>query len=66
MGGRVKSKTEKLAPVASPVSIYHLRSRTGLVDPVSVSSDWMGYRVYLWHGTTVCKSEINRLYVHRS
>jgi len=32
----VKSKTEKLAPVASLVSIHHLRPRTGLVGPVSV------------------------------
>jgi len=32
----VKSKTEKLSPVASLVSIYHLRARTGLVGPVSV------------------------------
>jgi len=32
----VKSKTEKLAPVVSLVSVHHLRHRTGLVDPVSV------------------------------
>jgi len=30
------TKTEKLAPVASLVSIHHLRPRAGLVDPVSV------------------------------
>jgi len=34
--GQVKSKTEKLAPVASLVSVQHLRHRTGLVGPVSV------------------------------
>jgi len=34
--GRVNSKTKKLAPVASVVSIHHLRPRTGLVGPVSV------------------------------
>jgi len=39
--GRVKSKTEKLPPVASLVlinllSIHHLRDRAGLVGPVSV------------------------------
>jgi len=34
--GRVKSKPEKLAPVASLVIIHLLRPRTGLVDPVSV------------------------------
>jgi len=34
--GLVKSKTEKLAPVASLVSVQHLRSRGGLVGPASV------------------------------
>jgi len=34
--GRVNSKTEKLAPVASLVSVHHLRPRTGLVGPVLV------------------------------
>jgi len=34
--GRVKSKTEKLAPVASLVSVHHLRPTSGLVGPVSV------------------------------
>jgi len=44
---RVKSKTEKLAPIASQVSVHHLRPRTRLVDPVSVYSDWVGYHVFL-------------------
>jgi len=35
-GFETKSKTEKLAPVASLVSIHHLRPRTGLIGPVSV------------------------------
>jgi len=34
--GRVKSKTEKWAPVASLVSIHYLRVRAGLVGPVSI------------------------------
>jgi len=34
--GRVKSKTETLIPVASLVSVYHLRDRAGLVGPVSL------------------------------
>jgi len=34
--GRVKSKTEKLPPVASLVSVNHLRPRARLVGPVSV------------------------------
>jgi len=33
----------KLAPVDSQVSIHHLRTRAGLVVPVSVYSDCMGY-----------------------
>jgi len=52
--GWVKSKTEKLAPVASLISVYHLRPRAGLVGPASVYSDWVGYHVYLRHGTSVC------------
>jgi len=32
----VKSKTEKLAPVASLVSVHHLSPRAGLVGPLSV------------------------------
>jgi len=31
--GQVKSKTEKLAPVASLVTVHHLRSSAGLVGP---------------------------------
>jgi len=34
--GRVKSKTEKLAPAASLVSVHHLRARAELIGPVSV------------------------------
>jgi len=34
--GRFKSKTEKLAPAVSLVSVHHLRPRAGLVSPVSV------------------------------
>jgi len=34
--GRVKSKTDKFASVASLVSVHHLRNRAGLVGPVSV------------------------------
>jgi len=34
--GRFGSKTEKLAPVTSLVSVHHLRPRAGLVCPVSV------------------------------
>jgi len=33
---QVKSKTEKLSPVASLVSVHQLRPRAGLVDPLSV------------------------------
>jgi len=32
--GRVKSKTEKLAPVASLFNVHHLRPRAWLVGPV--------------------------------
>jgi len=32
----VRTKTEKLTPVASLVSVHHLRAREGLVGPVSV------------------------------
>jgi len=46
-----KSKTEKLATVAFLVNIRHFRPRAELVGPVSVLSDWVGYHVYLWHGT---------------
>jgi len=49
--GWVNSKTENLAPVASLVGVHHLRSRAGLVGPVSVYCDWVGYHVYLWHCT---------------
>jgi len=48
--GQVKSKTEKLTPVASLVSVHHLRAGAGLVSV----SDWMGHHVYLRHGTSVC------------
>jgi len=34
--GRVKSKTEILAPAASLVSVHHLRHRAGLIGQVSV------------------------------
>jgi len=34
--GRVKSKTKKLAPVASLVSVHYVRPRTGLVGSLSV------------------------------
>jgi len=34
--GMIKSKTEKLTPVASLVNGHHLRDRAGLVGPVSV------------------------------
>jgi len=34
--GRVKSKTEKLAPVASLVNVHHLRPRAWVVGPESV------------------------------
>jgi len=37
-----KSKTEKLAPVASLVSVYHLRTRTGIFDPANVSLKRLG------------------------
>jgi len=30
--GRVKSKTDKLAPVASLVNVHYLRLRTGMVE----------------------------------
>jgi len=29
-------------------------ARAGLVIPVSVQCDWVGYHVYLWYGTSVC------------
>jgi len=45
--GQVKSKIEKLTPVASPVNIHHLRARPGQVGPVT---EW-GYHVHLRHGT---------------
>jgi len=51
--GRVKSKIEKLAPVASLVSDHHFRPRTRMVGPVSVKSNWVGYHVYLRHGISV-------------
>jgi len=35
VGKRSKSKTEKLTPVASLVSVHHLRARAELADPVS-------------------------------
>jgi len=35
-GSILKSKTEKLAPVASLVIVPNLRDRAGLVGPVSV------------------------------
>jgi len=35
-GSNLKSQTEKLAPVASMVSVHHLRPRAGMVDLVSV------------------------------
>jgi len=38
----------------SLVSVHHLRHRAGLVGPVSVLRDWVGYHVYLRHGTSVC------------
>jgi len=38
---RVRSKAEKLAPVASLVSVHHLRPRAGAGWP-SVSLKWMG------------------------
>jgi len=46
--GQAKSKTEKL------VSVHNLWPRTGLVGPMSVQSDWVGYHVYLRHVTSVC------------
>jgi len=57
----------KLASVATQVSVHHLRSRTGLFGPVSVSSDWVGYHVYLRHGTSVCwhfKTRLTTTVVH--
>jgi len=48
------SKTEKLTSVASLIGVHHLGTRAGLVDPVSVWGDWVGYHVYLQHGTSVC------------
>jgi len=33
--GRVKSETEQITPISSLISVYHLRSRAGLVDPMS-------------------------------
>jgi len=32
----LRSKTEKLTPVASLVNIHHIRARTGLIGPVTV------------------------------
>jgi len=34
--GQVKSKTEKLTPVASLLNIHHLKPRAGVVGPISV------------------------------
>jgi len=59
--GRVESKIEKLAPVAFLVRVHHLRPRSGLVRPMSVKSDWVGYHVYLRHGTSVCWHNKSRL-----
>jgi len=42
----VNSKTEKLEPVASLVSIHHLRARSGLNGPVSVHV-YLNHHVYL-------------------
>jgi len=58
---RINSKTEILTPVASLVSAYHLRLRERLVGPVSVESDWVGYHVYLRHGTSMCWNLKTRL-----
>jgi len=45
---RIKSK---LPPVAFVVGVHHLMDRTGLVDPAQAKKDWVGYHVYLRHGT---------------
>jgi len=50
---RVKSKTEKLTPVASLFNIHHFRTVAGLVGPVLVSCDWVGYHVNLRHDTSL-------------
>jgi len=63
--GWVKSKTEKLTPVASLVTIYLKDIEQGWLVCVSIkwlcrvlclSVSWyfcVGYYVYLWHGTSV-------------
>jgi len=38
----------------SLVSIHYLRARSGLIGPMSLKSDWVGYNVNLGHGTSVC------------
>jgi len=44
-----------LAPVASLVSVHHQRPRAGLVFPVSILNDWVGYHVFLRHGSAGTK-----------
>jgi len=50
----VKSKTEKLAPAASLVSVHHLRPKTWIVGPESFETVWVGYHAYLQHGILEC------------
>jgi len=56
--GSGHAKIEKLTSVASLVNVHHLTAR-GLVSPVLVKCNWVGYHVYLWHGTSVwCQFKI--------
>jgi len=59
------SKTEKLAPVDFLISVYHLRSRAGLVGPVLIYNHWV-YHVYLRHCTSVCWHTKNPAWVWTS
>jgi len=47
-------RTEKWTRVASLFNVHRVRTRAGLVNPVSVTFDRVGYHVNLRYVTSVC------------